>query len=183
MLEIFLPPLIAHAQRCPNDFFRTPQFEEEQWQRLLIALLYDFLRSRAETMTPLEIKTELLNHRDCIDWLPPLCWIFSAPSLHPVQLSQPLFHFMLKQACLLKTLFPPQALLFQKERAEECLRLLLNNLQLKIAHESASDSLRIWQTLSTAGQQELFRLRQQKRQREIAILQAQKRLEAMENSD
>jgi len=185
MPEIALLPLLSHLQACPPDFFRPTQRPYSQWSTLIPALLHDFLAvhdPNTEIHAQLNIR-ELLSQPAQAEWIPPLCWLLSHPLFDAVLNSAQILPLLLSLAQRLGTGFPPHEVLYQTPRAEECLRELLSSLKWPIQNETAEQSATQLAYLSTLQKQQRVHLRQQKRQRESAILQAQQRLQAMDNAD
>ncbi len=185
MSEILLSPLLSHLQACPPDFFRPLQIPYAQWSVIIPALLHDFLSDHAphhtlqNQLNPLKI----INQPAQAEWLPPLCWLLSHPLFETVTGSDSVLPLFLDLAHHLGAGFPPREVLHHPQRAEECLRVLLANLNWPIQNESAAQSATQLAYLSSVQKQQRDQLCQHKRQRAAAILKAQQRLLAMDNAD
>jgi hypothetical protein len=109
--------------------------------------------------------------------------LLSHPLFETVTESDSVLPLLLDLAQDLGVGFPPREVLHHPQRAEECLRVLLANLNWPIQHESAARSATQLAYLSSVQKQQRDQLRRHKREREAAILKAQQRLLAMDNAD
>lgn len=185
MPETELLPLLSHLQACPPDFFRPKPWAYTQWSVLIPALLHDFLAVPApqSEVHNQRIPPELLSRPEQAEWLPPLCWLLSHPSLQAAIQSEQALSLLLNLSQRLGAAFPVREILLQPQRAEECIRELLSALNWQIQTETAAESATQLAYLSSTDKQQRHQLSQKKRQRAAAVLQAQQRLQAMDNAD
>ena len=175
-------PLLRHLQACPEVFFRPPDCAPEVWRLVGLALI-DQLWERVQPGEPCPLPALSTDPVVC-DWIGPLCWLLSGVA--------PLFGPLSGPRCLaaltalsdrMAPLFAPRALCFEAERAEECLRLLLAQLDEPVPGETRMQSAARLADISSARRQALWQARERHQQRQQAIQQARARLARIDSGD
>lgn len=183
MPEFTWPDLLLHLQACPPDFFRPTHGTTEQWNKIIRALFHDFWFNTAPSQNKGPSPSFLLPHSQSMEWVPPLCWLLSHPCLSAVEKTDNNRIRLFNLAQRLDSAFPPKEVLYNRMRAEECLREMFSAFDLPVPGEQSAQSTRRLHYLSSLQKQQRDQLRQAKRQRAAAIQQAKERLEAMENDN